>query len=91
MSTIYRFARLKIRLFINENDHAPPHLHMDCPLTVFRLRLADGTVMDRSSLRYVQAAQKELRIVRQWMEGHRTELLERWQQHENGQKVEPIY
>jgi hypothetical protein len=54
------------------HDHAPPHLHAKYIGLEFSVNLLTGEVTAGD------APSPQLRLVRQWIELHRVELLENW-------------
>ncbi len=71
MPIISIFFGIVIRMF--HNDHAPPHFHASYQGFEALIRIDDGAVMAGSLPR------KALRIVREWNEQHRDDLLANWQ------------
>ena len=84
MPEICRFYGLFI--FMNFNDHNPPHFHVwyaDFKITV---TIADGIVEGKMPKR-------ALNMIFEWLELHRNELMQNWEKarnHEELNKIEPL-
>lgn len=85
MPTICYFRGIKI--YINWNDHNPPHFHAvyagkDVSILINELEVLTGTM-----------ASKQLKMVLGWAAFHQNELLENWElasQQEELFPIEPI-
>ena len=69
MPIISRFFGIVI--FMNYNDHLPPHFHA-------RYQDQEVTVEIETGLVQGRMARRELRFVLEWSEKHSEELLENW-------------
>ncbi|WP_088307292.1 DUF4160 domain-containing protein [Novosphingobium sp. B 225] len=71
MPIISIFFGIVIRMY--HDDHAPPHFHASYQGFEALIAIADGSVQAGS------LPKRALRIVAEWTERHRAELLENWQ------------
>ena len=62
-----------IRIFMNFRDHVPPHFHASYAGREALIEIRTGAV-NRGSL-----PKPALRLVREWLELHRSELEENWE------------
>ena len=84
MPIISRFFGIVI--FMNYNDHLPPHFHA-------RYQDQEVTVEIETGLVQGRMARRELRLVLEWSEKHNEELLENWnlaRAHRALQQVPPL-
>jgi len=81
MPEVSRFDGIVIRMLAKE--HAPPHFHATYGEYQVRVTIHDGIVTGRFPAR-------ALRLVVEWSELHRDELLENWSRLRNGDAPEPI-
>jgi hypothetical protein len=81
MPEVSRFYGIIIRMLANE--HAPPHFHATYGEYQVSVTIHDGVVTGRFPAR-------ALRLVVEWSELHRDELLENWSRLRNGDAPEPI-
>jgi hypothetical protein len=85
MPTISVFYGIVVRMFFN--DHAPPHFHalygeFQATITIESLQLLEGELPSRA-----------LRLVLEWAELNRPDLLENWERCRRMQqprKLEPL-
>ena len=68
MPEISRFYGIIIRMYAQ--DHPPPHFHADYGGNVAQINILTGQVLEGS------LPQRALRLVQEWTELHRQELLE---------------
>jgi hypothetical protein len=82
MPEVSRFLGIIIRMYFDEHD--PPHLHAehggDKVLLDFRGNILRGDLKSRTALR----------LVREWVDLHTTELEANWERARNGQEILPI-
>ena len=69
MPIISRFFGIVI--FMNYNDHLPPHFHARYQDQEVTVEIETGVVQGRM-------ARRELRLVLEWSEQHQEELLNNW-------------
>ncbi|MFQ4136658.1 DUF4160 domain-containing protein [Nodosilinea sp. PGN35] len=84
MPTISRFYGIVI--FMNYNDHQPPHFHARYQNDEIVVEIETDVVEGRMSKR-------ALRMVLEWLELHQSELLENWElarQRKALNEVEPL-
>ena len=84
MPEISRFFGIVIRMLAN--DHAPPHFHASYGDYEATITILDGLVTGHFPGR-------ALRLVLEWHEMHRDELLENWNRLRDGQSprtIEPL-
>ena len=70
-------------VLMNFKDHSPPHFHVwygDYKITV---TIQDGIVMGKMP-------QRALKMVFEWLEVHREELLQEWQKAQKGEALKQI-
>ena len=85
MPEISRFLGIIIAMFYN--DHAPPHFHARYGENEIRVNIATGEIMSGD---FPRRAQK---LVLEWLELHRDELLNDWKLAEERKplnKIEPL-
>ncbi len=85
MPEISRFLGIIIAMYYN--DHSPPHFHARYGHSEIRVNIEDGEIMSGNFPRRAQ------RLVLEWLELHRDELLEDWNLAQNRQplnKIEPL-
>jgi hypothetical protein len=84
MPTISRFYGIVI--YMNYNDHAPPHFHARYGDQEVTIEIQSGIVTGTMSRR-------ALRMLFDWLDEHHDELMENWDraaQHEPLQPVSPL-
>lgn len=79
---ISRFFGIVIRMFFN--DHAPPHFHADYAEHRASFDIATGRVLTGA------LPPRALRLVAEWLDLHRAELLDDWQRAAAGQALRRI-
>jgi len=76
-----------IRIFINFNDHSPPHFHAEYARNQAVVNILNATVI-KSSL-----PNKQLKLVLAWAELHKDELMHNWELSKTGEElitIEPL-
>ena len=68
---VSRFFGIVIRIYFK--DHAPPHFHAEYAGTEARIEIVSGRILSG------RLAPRADRLVRDWLELHRLELLADWQ------------
>ena len=84
MPIISRFFGIVI--FMNYNDHLPPHFHARYQDQEVTVEIETGVVQGRM-------ARRELRLVLEWSEQHQEELLNNWffaRSHRVLQQIAPL-
>jgi Domain of unknown function (DUF4160)/Protein of unknown function (DUF2442) len=81
MPEVSRFYGIIIRMLANQ--HSPPHFHATYGEHHVSMTIEDGVVTGRFPAR-------ALRLVAEWGELHRDELLENWSRLRSGETPEPI-
>ncbi|HPM84998.1 MAG TPA: DUF4160 domain-containing protein [Candidatus Anammoximicrobium sp.] len=81
MPTISRFYGIVV--FMNYNDHAPPHFHARYQDQEVSVEIASGMVQGKMSRRALQ-------MLFEWAEQHRDELLRNWERAAARDSLEPI-
>jgi hypothetical protein len=76
-----------VKLSINENDHNPPHLHLECPEGRFRVFFHDLSV--QTIVGSQTKARKEIAEVQTWMSARVEVLRERWAAKERKEGILP--
>jgi len=70
MPEIKRFSGFRLLMFFQ--DENPPHVHVKGPDFAAKIRLSNGELLAGD------APSRVLRETRRWLEEHRTELLQLW-------------
>ena len=85
MPTISVFFGIVIKMFFD--DHNPPHLHAEhqgeMAVFDFRGNILAGDIRSRTAVR----------LIREWIDLHQTELTENWEDLQNGRgfrKISPL-
>ena len=81
MPEVSRFFGIVI--FMNYNDHLPPHFHA-------RYQEQEVTVDIETGLVTGKMSKRALRLVFEWMESHQEELLRNWDRARTREALEPI-
>ncbi len=72
MPTVARFGN--VRVFINTDDHEPPHVHVIGPDYIAKVRIEDGSIIENSG-RATSAAREAVA----WVGANRERLAMDWQ------------
>ena len=80
MPVISRFYGIVIRMYFQQAEHNPPHIHAIYGEDMAVVEISSGSVLEG------QLPQKALAMVREWAELHKAELLHMWE----SQDFEPI-
>lgn len=84
MPEISRFYGIIIYMYISE--HNPPHFHVFYNGYKAEITIEDGVVTG-------SLPRRALRLVYEWLDGHRAELLDNWSRLREGEKprkIEPL-
>lgn len=81
MPTISRFYGIVV--FMNYNDHAPPHFHARYQDQEVSVEIDSGMVQGKMSRRALQ-------MLFEWADQHRNELLRNWERAVARDPLEPI-
>ncbi len=84
MPEISRFYGIVV--FMNYNDHLPPHFHARYQGQEVTIEIQTGNVKGRMSKR-------ALRMLFEWLEKHQVELVDNWERARDRQslkKIEPL-
>ena len=76
MPTISRFYGIVVRMYFLPSEHNPPHIHVVYGDDAALIAIETGAVLDGN------LPAKALSMAREWLELHRTELLEIWETQE---------
>ncbi len=85
MPRISEFFGIVIEMFYG--DHPPPHFHARYGEESAKVAIEDGDVIAGS------LSGRALRLVREWLDEHREELVSNWERvvnHEAPERVEPL-
>ncbi|MFM9943440.1 MAG: DUF4160 domain-containing protein [Hyphomicrobiaceae bacterium] len=82
MPTISIFFGITIRMYYR--DHAPPHFHAVYAEHEAQVSIATGEIIEEKQSRVA------VRLVREWCELHRHDLMENWRKREDGMPFERI-
>ena len=72
MPVISRFYGLIIKMYFQQSEHQPPHIHVTYAEFSGSIVLADGSVLEGD------LPSKALALVREWLALHRNELQKMW-------------
>lgn len=72
MPVICRFYGIVIRMYFQQAEHNPPHVHALYGDDVAAIELQNGEVLEG------HLPPKALSMVREWVSLHKSELLEMW-------------
>lgn len=75
-----------IRIWMNFTDHNPPHFHAWCGNYKVTVSIQEGVVKG-------EMPGRALRMVLEWLDLHRDELMENWNRAQRGvalQSIEPL-
>lgn len=81
MPEISRFYGIVI--FMNYNDHAPPHFHA-------RYQSQEVTVEIQGGFMRGEMAKRALKMVLEWQELHQSELIQNWERARAHQPLEMV-
>lgn len=84
MPTISEF--FGILIFLRFLDHNPPHFHAKYGNQEVTIDIVNGTIRGEMS-------ERALRLVLEWLDLHRDEIMEAWHKAANGEqpgKIEPL-
>jgi hypothetical protein len=81
MPIISRFFGIVV--FMNYNDHLPPHFHA-------RYQDREVTVDIKTGLVQGKMSRRELRMILEWSEKHADELLQNWDRARERKPLEPV-
>ena len=76
MPVVCRFYGIVIRMYFQQAEHHPPHIHALYGEDVAAIAIGDGTVLDGG------LPPKALSMVREWAAIHKTDLLHMWETQE---------
>ena len=72
MPVIATFMGLIIKMYFQQAEHNPPHVHVEYAGTGCAVSIASGKILDgRLPLR-------QRRIIRAWIKKHQAELMQMW-------------
>ena len=72
MPIISRFYGLIIKMYFQQSEHQPPHIHVAYAEFSGSIVIADGRVLEGD------LPKKALSMVREWLAMHRNELQKMW-------------
>ena len=76
MPILCRFHGIVIRMYFQQAEHNPPHIHALCGDDMVAINVQTGDVMEG------HLAQKELSMVRRWIEVNKDALVRMWKTQE---------
>ena len=82
MPIISRFYGITVSMYFN--DHQPPHIHLYYGDDEEILDIRDGRVMEGKLPRRAH------KLVIEWWDEHRDELLDMWNTEDRGRKIAPL-
>ncbi len=72
MPVLSRFYGIIIRMYFQQSEHNPPHIHAQYGEDTAEISIVTGDSLEG------RLPPKELSLVRKWISIHRTELLQMW-------------
>ena len=81
MPTIATYMGLIIKMYFQQAEHNPPHIHVEYAGTACAVSIKTGKVIDG------RLPFKQRRIIKSWIGIHRSDLLEMWTS-QNFHKIE---
>lgn len=76
MPVLSRFYGIVIRMYFQQSEHNPPHIHAFCGEDVAAVTIQNGELLEG----YLPV--KVMAMVREWIEKNKTELLHMWETQE---------
>ena len=76
MPVLSRFYGIIIRMYFQQSEHNPPHIHAFYGEYVAAVTIKNGSVLEGN------LPAKALTMVQEWIELHRGELMEMWNSQE---------
>lgn len=83
MPSLSQFYGIFIKMYFQQAEHNPPHIHAVYNSDVAEIDIRTGKVLEG------QLPKKALSLVLEWLELHRGELLELWETQEF-REIEPL-
>ena len=83
MPSLAQFYGIIIRMFFQQADHNPPHIHAIYGGDVAEFDIRTGEILEG------ELPPKATAMVREWIELHRSELLSIWDT-QDFKKIEPL-
>lgn len=80
MPVIARFYGMVIKMYFQQSEHNPPHIHAVYGEYIGAVDIKSGAMLEGD------LPAKALALLREWMELHRADLLEMW----NTQEFRPL-
>lgn len=76
MPVLTRFYGIVIRMYFQQSEHNPPHIHAIYGENMAAICINDGTILEG------ELPKKALEMVLEWTEMHKSELLKMWETQE---------
>jgi hypothetical protein len=76
MPVLTRFYGIVIRMYFQQSEHNPPHIHAIYGENMAAVCINDGTILEG------ELPKKALEMVIEWTEMHKSELLKMWETQE---------
>lgn len=76
MPVLTRFYGIVIRMYFQQSEHNPPHIHAIYGENMAAICINDGTILEG------ELPKKALEMVLEWTEIHKVELLKMWETQE---------
>ena len=76
MPVLSRFYGIIIRMYFQQSEHNPPHIHAIYGENMAAICINDGTVLEG------ELPKKALEMVLEWTDMHKPELLKMWETQE---------
>ena len=85
MPILSRFYGIVIRMYFQQAEHNPPHIHIIYQDVTFSISITDLRIIDGE----LNPPSKAIAMVKEWISIHREELLEMWNT-QDIHEIEPL-
>ncbi len=76
MPALSRFYGIVIRMYFQQSEHNPPHIHALYGDDVAEIAIRTGEILEG------ELPPKAIQMVREWVSAHKEELLQMWETQE---------
>ena len=83
MPVLSRFYGIIIRMYFQQAEHNPPHIHVRSGTDNFSITIQDRVIEGK-------ARSKSVKIVNDFIDEHEAELMELWGRAQRGEKITKI-
>ena len=85
MPTLARFYGIVIRMYFQQMEHNPPHVHVIYGEETFSIAIKDLKIIDGET----NPTSRVLSMVKEWINLHKDELLKMWDS-QDFREIEPL-